>query len=171
MFERVSPLLLVAVHVLLAASCTGSATMSTRMTRAPMLLGPVACIGCPPSPRPQWDGPPPIVVPATANLMASGGLGVTATSANSVRPAIGRGIERYVPNPCRADVRVSRLSAKAYGLFALLFAMSTVDIVLEGYPTEVPSGTCTAAAPSGPTLPERRPGPPSAVSNRPEGGQ
>ena len=130
--------------VTLSAGCAGPATMSTRMTRAPMLLGPVTCIGCPPSPPPQYSGPPPIVVPAASTTMAAGGNGMTTTSASNIRPAIGRNIERIVPDPCRTDIRVSRLDAKAYGVFAVFFGMSKVDMVLEAYPTDVPSGVLRA---------------------------
>jgi len=153
MSERVLAFFVVALAAVLAPSCAGSATMSTRMTRAPMLLGPVACIGCPASPPPQWNGPPPIVVPSTATAMAAGGYGVTTGSVSHVRPTIGRGIGRFVSDPCRAEVRVSRLSATAYGVFALVFAMGKVEMTLEGYPVDVPSGTCTADAPAEPASP------------------
>jgi hypothetical protein len=90
--------------------------------------------------------------------MAGGGNGMTATSASNVRPAIGRNIERIVPDPCRTDIRVSRLDAKAYGVFAVFFGMSKVDMVLEAYPTDVPSGRCAATSPPVPA-PRLIPGP------------
>jgi hypothetical protein len=157
--ERVLAPLLILLAAALAGNCAGSTTMSTRMTRVPMLLGPVACIGCPPSPAPQWNGPPPIVVPSAATVMASGGGGITTRSDSHIRPTIGLGIGSFVPDPCRADVRVSRLSASAYGVFALFFFMSKVEMTLEGYPLELPSGSCTAAAPVAPASPVT-PGPP-----------
>ncbi|HEY4183916.1 MAG TPA: hypothetical protein VGP07_02560 [Polyangia bacterium] len=90
--------------------------------------------------------------------MASGGTGMTATSFSNVRPAIGRNIERIVPDPCRTDIRVSRLDAKAYGVFAVFFGMSKAEMVLEAYPTDVPSGVCAATSPLVPA-PPRPPGP------------
>jgi len=64
---------------------------------------------------------------------------------SKLRLAIGQNIEPVVPDPCRADTRVSVLDAKACGVFALVFAMSKVDRILEAYPAAVPSGHCAAS--------------------------
>lgn len=53
-----------------------------------------------------------------------------------------RKIAAVVRDPCRIDVRVSTLKASALGVFALIFAMTEVEIDVNAAATLVPNGTC-----------------------------
>jgi hypothetical protein len=57
---------------------------------------------------------------------------------------LARKVAAVVRDPCRIDVHVARLSAGALGVFALIFAMTSVDVRIDATANLVPNGTCQA---------------------------
>ncbi len=67
---------------------------------------------------------------------------MTNSSWEKTRPTLARRVAAVVRDPCRIDVHVTRLTASALGVFALIFAMTSVDVRLDATANLVPSGMC-----------------------------
>jgi hypothetical protein len=135
------PLMLVAA--VLSEGCGTTTVMSEPAVRTAVLLGPVACIGCAPAIAAVPLGPP-ITDSSLTSYMGGGGVGIYAWERKRVAPSLDLTLSRAVRDPCRADLRISRLRAGAYGLFALFVVKFNVSVDLESAAVAVPSGSCWA---------------------------
>lgn len=123
--------------ILAGAGCQAT-TMSAASARVPILVGPVACIGCGATPVPPPAGPAPLVDSSSYRLMASPYSWAT----TRVRPMIGRKTQDLPADSCRVNVQVSGLRATARGVWALFFAMTWVEVEVQAVPMIVPGASC-----------------------------
>lgn len=124
---------------------------------APVLIGPVACIGC--AATPPSAAAAPLVDSSSFQYMAS----PYSWLYRRRQPALAGKIRALVGDPCSADVQVSRLQASAWGVFAFLFAMTSVEVEVQATPRLVPGGSCYGARRAAPV------GEPAAPVGEPEG--
>ncbi len=124
----------------LAGGCEGT-MMSAGTTRVPLLVGPVACIGCAPAPVPAWKGPPLAEEVYFRGMFAAGGRSAM-WSKDWKQPTLERNADRVVRNPCLAELHVSKIAASSFGVGALIFWMHSVAIEVEATPARVPNGSC-----------------------------
>lgn len=115
--------------------------MSAGRTRVPLLVGPVACIGCAPAPAPPWNGPPLTDEVYFRGMFAGGAYG-SMWSKEWKEPALARKADLVIKNPCLAQMHVSKIAASSFGIGALLFWMHSVAIEAEATPARVPNGSC-----------------------------
>ena len=127
----------------LSAGCE-STTMSARRTTVPVLVGPVACIGCGPSAVPPGQDWLTDTSKYTYTL-ASGG-NVAAWEKETHYRALARKVEAVAGKRCRGEIRVTRLGASTFGVFALVVAVYQVEIDVEGVPVSLPAGSCPPPA-------------------------
>jgi hypothetical protein len=136
-------LLSLALAAVLSEGCGTTTVMSAPAVRTAVLLGPVACIGCAPTTAAVPLGPP-ITDSSLTSYMGAGGAGMYAWERKRVAPSLDVTLSRVVRDPCRADLRISRLRAGAYGLFALFVVKFNVSVDLESAAVAVPGGSCWA---------------------------
>ena len=133
------------VGLLVLAAVPGYGCQATTLTAGgapvPVLIGPVACVGCAAA---AAVGPSlaPIEDRSLARTMVGAGPGTTTTAWEKSRPNFARKVAAVVRDPCRIDVHVSRLSASAIGVFALFFAMTSVEVQVDATANLVVNGTC-----------------------------
>jgi hypothetical protein len=142
--------------IALAGGCEGT-MMSAGATRVPLLVGPVACIGCAPAPAPAWNGPPLADEVYFRGMFAGGSTG-SMWSKEWKRPTLAQNADRVVRNPCLAQLHVSKIVASSFGVGALLFWMHSVAIEVEATPARVPNGSC-GQPPAPSTTPAAEPEP------------
>ena len=135
---------MVAVAAIVAGVGCQATTMSAPNARSPILIGPVACIGCAATPPPAAAAP--LVDSSNFHYMAS----PYSWMYQRRQPALASKIRALVADPCSADVQVSRLQASARGVFAFLFAMTSVEVEVQAIPRLVPGGSCYGARPAAP---------------------
>jgi hypothetical protein len=128
--------LLVALAGVPALGCQAT-TLTAHGAPVPVLIGPVACIGCAP-------GVPvgPVLAPIEDRALARNMAGGSNAMWEKTRPNFARKIAAVVRNPCRVDVHVSQLRAGAVGVFALFFGMTSVDVQVTATANLVANGTC-----------------------------
>ncbi len=111
--------------------------MSAEGAPVPVLIGPVACVGCSAG-SPPGPGLATIQDRSLARVMAGG----YSSASEKGRATLGRKVAAVVRDRCRIDVRVSKLQAHAVGVFALFFGMTSVEVQVEAMATLVPNGSC-----------------------------
>ena len=132
-----------ALTVALSASVGCEATtMSAQGAPVPVLVGPVACIGCAPSASEPMPNGIRIEDRSMARYMAGGGSTVTASVWQKGVSTLGHKVAAVVRDPCRIDIRVSKLTASGLGVFAVAFAMATVDVQVDATTAVVANGSC-----------------------------
>jgi len=136
---------LVGLMTLLAIPGLGcqATTMTAQGAPVPVLIGPVACIGCSPAP-PAGPALARVQDRSLCRTMVAGGYGATNSTWEKTRPTLARKVAAVVRDPCRIDVHVSRLTAGALGVFALVFGMTSVDVQIDATANLVANGTCKA---------------------------
>jgi hypothetical protein len=72
-------------------------------------------------------------------------------------PQIGAKVGRLAPDVCRNDVRVSRIKASSFGVFALIVVSINERIQVDAAMVPVPNGNCAPAA-NVPAFPGANPG-------------
>lgn len=137
---RVDPRVLLASFVasMSGTGCATQVTMSAPQVQSPVLVGPVACIGCPPR---KSASEAPFADSSISYYQSAGGISVTTWERKRTSPGIGRTVG-LVPDPCRADIHVSRLYSRAYGTYALIYGRSAIEIDLEASLARVELGSC-----------------------------
>lgn len=115
--------------------------MSAQGAPVPVLIGPVACIGCPPSGA-EGVRLAPLQDRSLMRYMGAGGIGITTNSFEKGSATLGRKVAAVVRDPCRVDVHVSKLTGRAVGVFAVIFAMTSVEVRIDAMATLVPNGSC-----------------------------
>jgi hypothetical protein len=137
----------VAIALLLITTGCAATSMTAERTRVPILLGPVACIGCPAVPAPAV----PYAAPISDTASHWGGtvtfFGSTDISAN-VTPRIDAKVDAAVPDPCAGEVYISRLKASSFSIFAFLFVTSEEKVEVQAVASPLARGMC--GAPGGP---------------------
>jgi hypothetical protein len=132
-----------ACALVVGAGCT-SISLRASEARMPVLLGPVACIGCDPVAG-QGAAPPTVrggVRERSVGIPAPLPLG----SLTYDRASLDLAVAKAVADPCREDLHVSAIEAGTWIFHVpiLLVAVDTwVDVQASG--AAVPSGTCGPA--------------------------
>jgi hypothetical protein len=108
----------------------------------------VACIGCDPDPPPT--GTAARVKDETYYSYTFFGGRVIYGAGEAAQSDIGRKAYGAVGSACRGELRVTRLGASSFGIYALVFAFYKVHVELEAIPVEAPDGTCETRAAPGP---------------------
>jgi hypothetical protein len=101
--------------------------------RVPVLVGPIPCIGCAPAPPPP--GPPQIKDESRASFFGASSSGMNSPRISYVevrdaQPTITSQTHAAFPDPCRADVRVTKIDASALG-FDFGFVYAEVVVALQ----------------------------------------
>jgi hypothetical protein len=147
-----SPLVGAAFAVLLASSAGCAVTsLTARNARVPVLVGPVACIGCPPV-APTGAEPAAFIADTVSHrsgYMASpfGQIDF----GDSTDPRLN--IESAASDPCVAEIHVTKLDARSFAVTAFVFGEVAQTVTSAALVAPVPSGTCAAPAAFGGALP------------------
>jgi hypothetical protein len=119
-------------------------TMTGGHVPVPILLGPVRCIGCEPSP------PAPVAARFQEEVhyqyMVGGGAAAVGWEKERARPTLARTAFAAVGRSCRGELRITRLRASAFDIYALLFALYRVRVELEAIVPVVPRDACAPPA-------------------------
>jgi hypothetical protein len=112
----------------------------------PVLVGPVACIGCPATPPPAGQGPLVSDVAKTwGGTFVLPFLGDTELHVN--KPAqLGSKAGQSSPDVCRTDARVTRIKATSFGLFAFVVVSVEDRVEVDAALVQVPNGNCPGRA-------------------------
>src|SRR5262245_51206028 len=106
----------VAFAASLVVSVASGACMSAALTapraRVPILIGPVGCIGCAPAPVPEQE-----IVVDNANRWSMV-IGNWGNARAGKAPQLDAKAELAVPDPCRGQVRLSKVRASSVGSIA-----------------------------------------------------
>ncbi|HXU03750.1 MAG TPA: hypothetical protein VN903_22445 [Polyangia bacterium] len=146
--------------VLAAAGCT-SITLRASEARTPVLLGPVACIGCAPEPG-RVAAPPTVAggVHEREYVIATFPSGALDRITDDTVP-LDVAATTAVADPCREDLRVAAVHAGTWSFHVpLIFGIANTWIDAQASRAAVPNGVCGVAPwPSvGPTgIDKRRP--------------
>jgi hypothetical protein len=135
------------LFALFSVGCATTRT-SAAQTLVPVLVGPVACIGCPVAPPNPAGGPP-----IADNTNHWGGVLLIPFVGDSdlhlgKPPQIDGKIAAIVPDPCTGEVRITRLAAKSIGVGAVLVWSAEEKIEVQGVAVPVAPGAC-GSAPAG----------------------
>ena len=128
-------------------ACVATSVM-TATTQAPVLIGPVACIGCRPT-----AAPPQTTAPFADSAEHTSGY-VTLPRIGDVGffgdtpPTIDAKALALAPDPCTADVHLSKITAGSFGVVAIVYADAKQTVKVAGGVRPVPGGSCLM--PSGP---------------------
>ncbi len=128
-------------------ACVATSVM-TATTQTPVLIGPVACIGCRPTSAPQQISAPIadsaehtsgyVTLPRIGDV---GFFGDTPTTIDAKAFAL-------APDPCTSDVHLSKITAGSFGVVALVYANAKQTVKVAGGVGPVSGGSCLM--PSGP---------------------
>jgi hypothetical protein len=154
----------------LGAGCV-AASMSARHARAPVLLDPVACIGCSPTPEPAPAASPgaaPITDVTDRWSSTTYVLYSAISSGGGKAPELDLKTERALDDVCRSDVRLAKIHATSFGIDAFLFFRTSASIEVQGFPNPVGAGVCGPrpwpySGPRGLVLYDQPPPPPVPV--------
>ena len=138
---------MVAIAFLLMTTGCISTSMTAGRTRVPILLGPVACIGCSAVPAPAGPYAAPISDTAS-HWHGTVSLFGTADVGGQVTPQIDAKVDAVVPDPCAGEVYLSRLKASSFSIFAFLVVTSEEKVEIEAAAAPLARGMC--GAPGGP---------------------
>jgi hypothetical protein len=146
---RVRSKVLVVLGALAACSpslaCVATSVM-TATTQTPVLIGPVACIGCRPT-----SAPPQISAPIADSAEHTSGyvtlprigdvgfFGDTPTTIDAKAFAL-------APDPCTSDVHLSKITAGSFGVVALVYANAKQTVKVAGGVRPVTGGSCLMPA-------------------------
>jgi hypothetical protein len=144
--RRASIFAMAGATVVLSGLGCQATTMSAASAGTPILIGPIACIGCAPTQPPSLSGEVPVVDSSSIQFMAA----PNAWAWTRVRPSMGRKTQDRVADRCRVDFQISSLHARAYGVWALFFAMTSVEVEVRATPRAVAGGSCYGSRPPEP---------------------
>jgi hypothetical protein len=138
-----------ACAVLAAAGCS-AVSLHASEARAPILLGPVACIGCAPEPG-RGAAPPTVSGGVRQRELIVGMFG-------GIHPGDTKPLDvaatKAVADPCREDLHVSSIHSGAWSFMVPLgFGVGDTWVDVQASRAPVPNGTCGGAPwpSSGPT--------------------
>jgi len=157
MRARVVAILMSMVAPIGACSTTNMTAQDVPM---PVMVGPVACIGCPASP-PPGGAPGPRITDASHHWRGTfAGPGGDSDMGNDKPPQLGMKVAQIVPDPCRNDIRVSEIRATSFGVMAFIVVSSTVRVQVDAVPVPVANGSCPPWSPNPGAPPGAFPGAP-----------
>jgi hypothetical protein len=134
-----------AVLLLSLASAVGCAmtTMTASSARVPVLVGPVACIGCSVASSPALPHGAPIS-DRTHNRYGHMWLPYLGDGGffGASPPQIDLKSELMAPDACKGEIRVSALRVESFGVEAFLYGKAEQTVDLTGDVLGVPSGAC-----------------------------
>jgi hypothetical protein len=127
-----------ACAVLASAGCT-SFSLRASEARMPILLGPVACIGC--APEPGRGAAPPTV---TGSVHEREYVIAQMDGIRRDTAPLDVAATKAVPDPCREDLHVSRIHSGAWFLqvVPLLIGFGNAWVEVQASRAVVPNGTC-----------------------------
>lgn len=128
--------------------------MSAEGTRVPLLVGPVACIGCAPAPAPVWSGPA-LKEETFYQYTMAGGPGVTSNQKAWRRPTLARSANRVILDPCIGEMHIRQLAASSLGVAGLFIWLQKVAVEVEATPARVLNGWCGTPPPPAASPPGR----------------
>jgi hypothetical protein len=144
-FPKVS----LALAALLASSAGCAMTsLTARNARVPVIVGPVACIDCAPSPA--ADAPPAPIADTVTHR--NGYLALPFGQIEFGDPGVPQlNIESAAWDPCSAEIQVAKIDLRSFGVTAFVFGevAQTVNVTARVLPA--PPGTCAAPATLGGT--------------------
>jgi hypothetical protein len=128
-------------------ACVATSVM-TASTQTPVLIGPVACIGCRPTSAPaQTTAPFADSAEHTSGYVTLPRIGDVGFFGDTP-PTIDAKALALAPDPCTADVHLSKITAGSFGVVALVYADAKQTVKVAGSVRPVPGGSCLM--PSGP---------------------
>ena len=129
---------LFALVALLAPACL-STTQTAHHARAPVLLGPVACVGC--APRQARQPPAPPTLSDTSSFWSWGVPPVNATGFGGSPSRLDLQLGN-LSDPCHQEVVLRAVQTESFGMDALVFWKMTSSVEVTGDHTAVPGGSC-----------------------------
>jgi hypothetical protein len=139
--------------VLGAATCSSSlacvaTSVMTATAPVPVVIGPVACIGCRPTSAPSQTASPitdsAVHTSGYVTLPRIGDVGFF----GDTPPTIDAKAVALVPDPCAVNVHLSKITASSFGVVAIVYADAKQSVKVVGGVRPVPGGSCLM--PSGP---------------------
>jgi hypothetical protein len=126
-----------ACAVLAGGGCT-SISLRASEARTPILLGPVACIGC--APEPGKSAAPPTV---TGRVREREYIIVGLDDVKHDTAPLDLAATRAIPDPCREDLHVSGIHTGTWSFHVpLLFGIGNTWVDVQASRAAVPGGTC-----------------------------
>jgi hypothetical protein len=141
------PRVAVALAALLAASagCTMT-SLTARNARVPVIVGPVACIDCAPSP-PANAAAAPIADTVTHR---NGYLALPFGQIEFGDPSVAQlNIESAAWDPCSAEIQVAKIDVSSFAAAAFVFGEITQSVNVTARVLPAPGGACAAPATPG----------------------
>jgi hypothetical protein len=134
-----------AACVVLAGAGCASVSARASEARTPILLGPVACMGCAPDPGPA--AAPPTVAGGAREREVTIGAGVIPVDlVTRDATELDVAATKAVPDPCREDLHVASIGTGTWNLHVpLLLIVSKSWIDVQASRAAVPNGTCGPA--------------------------
>jgi hypothetical protein len=136
------PRVSVALAALLAlsAGCTMT-SLTARNARVPVIVGPVACIDCAPSPAP--DGPAAPIADTVTHR--NGYLALPYGEMEFGDPADRQlNIESAAWDPCSAEIQVAKIDIRSFAVTAFVFGEVTQSVNVTARVLPAPGGACAA---------------------------
>jgi hypothetical protein len=140
----VSPHALTAALALAALAGGGCTSISLRASeaRTPILLGPVACIGCAPEPA-RTPSTPAVDGGVRSRQYIFPLFGSYADKVARETTPLDVAADQGISDPCRQDLHVDHIHAGTWGFdVPILFAIEDVWIEVQASPAAVSNGTC-----------------------------
>lgn len=133
-----------AFAALAGGGCT-SISLRASAARAPILLGPVACIGCAPEP-PRAPSTPTVDGGVHSRQYVFPMFGSYADKVARETTPLDVAAADGISDPCREDLHVDGIHTGTWGFdVPILFAIEDVWIDVQASPAAVPNGTCGRA--------------------------
>jgi hypothetical protein len=131
------------VSVLLAglAGACATTTQSARYSRAPVTIGPVLCVGCPPLKAPIVSEPAFVDHSKIASWTITSPTG-TSTSGFTVIPSKLNEKTASISDPCHNEFRMREFEVSAFGHFSLFVLYESTKTMIAGDFVPVPNGGC-----------------------------
>jgi hypothetical protein len=149
-----------------------STTQSARFSRAPVMVGPVPCVGC--AARKEKPKGDPAFIDESGISSWAFSTGFTTHSGFSIDPSKLNEKTASVVDPCRAEVALREIRASAFGLWPLVVLYESSSTYLAGDFRAVPNGSCDMtierwplSGPQGISWPYVKPPAPPTVPNPP----
>jgi hypothetical protein len=159
------PLLPASPHVLwllfLIAGALGcaSAELQASSGHVPVLLGPVACIGCKPG-APRTAEIRPFSAEVATTITGISGQSSSAIIGSVQGGSIGELADSSVENPCTDEVRLDTIGASVFHIESFVYSRASYYVGASGRAVTVPHGVCDPRLyPSGVAYPSGREAP------------
>jgi hypothetical protein len=137
--SKLASIVFLPVLTIASINCA-STTQSARYSRAPVLLGPVPCVGCAPRQfRPRGE---PSFTDYSKVASWSFSTVLTTTHGVTVVPSKLNEKSAIITDPCHSELVLRELGASAVGLFPLFVLYDSSSTNVAGDVVNIPSGSC-----------------------------